>query len=46
MWTLNKNTVGLYYLRIFSILTKFKDDKKSIAILSINYLNSSFCNLK
>ena len=28
------------------IVTKFHGDKKSIIMLSINCLNSSFCNLK
>ena len=42
----DKSNVGLNYLRIFSMLTKFKDDQRSIFMLSINCLNSSFCNLK
>ena len=28
------------------MLAKFQDDKKLIVMLSINYLNSSFCSLK
>ena len=42
----NKSTVRLYYLCIFSILSKFQGDQISIVMLSINCLNSSFCNLK
>ena len=41
----DKFTTRLYYLCKFSILTKFKDDKKSIVISSINYLNLNFYNL-
>ena len=41
----DKFTIRLYYLCKFSILTKFKDDKKSIVISSINYLNSNFYNI-
>ena len=42
----DKSTVRLYYLCIFSILSKFQGDQISIVMLSINCLNSSFCNLK
>ena len=42
----DKSTVGLYYHRIFSVFTKFKDNQRSIAMSSINCLNSSFCSLK
>ena len=42
----DKSTTGLHYFRIFSKLTKFKDDQKSIAISSIICLNSSFYSLK
>ena len=42
----DKSTVRLYYLCIFSILTKFQCDQISIAMLSINCLNSSFYSLK
>ena len=42
----DKSTAGFHYLYIFSMLTKFKDDKKSIAMSSINCLNSKFCSLK
>ena len=28
------------------MLAKFKDDQRLIVMLSINYLNSSFCSLK
>ena len=42
----DKSNVGLNYLHIFSMLTKFKDDQRSMFMLSINCLNSSFCNLK
>ena len=40
----DKSTVRLYYLCIFSILSKFQGDQILIVMLSINYLNSSFCN--
>ena len=39
----DKFIVGLHYLPIFFMLTKFKDDQRSITMLSINYLNLSFC---
>ena len=42
----DKSTVRLYYLCIFSILSKFQGDQISIVMLSINCLNLSFCNLK
>ena len=42
----DKSIVRLYYLRIFSMLAKFQSDQKLIVMSSINYLNSSFCNLK
>ena len=41
-----KSIVGIHYIHTFSILTKFQSDLRSIVILSINYLNSSFSNLK
>ena len=41
----DKFIVGLYYLCIFSLATKFKDGQRSVAITSINYLNSNFCSL-
>ena len=37
----DKSTVGLHYIHILSMLTKFHGDKKLIAILSINCLSSS-----
>ena len=40
----DKSITGLHYLRIFSILIKFKDDQRWIVMSS--YLNSSFCNKK
>ena len=42
----DKSTAGLHYLHIFSILTKFKDGQRLIAMSSINCLESSFCSLK
>ena len=36
----------IYYLCIFSVLAKFEGNQRSIAILSINCLNSSFCKFK
>ena len=42
----DKFTVRLHYIHILSILAKFHSDKKLIVMLSINYLNSSFCNKK
>ena len=42
----DKSTIRLYYLCIFFILSKFQGDQISIVMLSINCLNSSFCNLK
>ena len=41
----DKSTVRLYYLCIFFMFAKFQGDKKLIAMLSINFLNSSFCCL-
>lgn len=41
----DKSTTKLHYFCTFSILKKFKYDKKSIVMLSIIYLNSSFCSL-
>ena len=35
-------TVGLHVLIIFFVLTKFQEDKKLIAMLSITYLNFKF----
>jgi len=37
----DKSTVGLNHNCIFSVLTKFKDNQRSIIMSSINYLNSS-----
>ena len=42
----DKSTVRLNYLCIFSILAKFQGDQRSIAMSSIDCLNSSFCSLK
>ena len=42
----DKSTIGLNYLHIFFMLTKFHDDKKLIVMSSINCLNSSFSSLK
>ena len=42
----DKSTVGLHYNHILSILAKFHSDQRLIVMLSINYLNSSFCSLK
>ena len=42
----DKFTVGLHYIHILSMFTKFHSDQRSIVILSINCLNSNFCSLK
>ena len=42
----DKFTVGLHYIHILSMLAKFNCNQRLIVILSINYLNSNFCNLK
>ena len=42
----DKSIIRLHYFRIFSMLAKFKDNKKLIATSSINFLNSSLCSLK
>ena len=42
----DKSTVELHYINILFILAKFHGVQKLIVILSINCLNSSFCNLK
>ena len=42
----DKYTIRLHYIHILSMLAKFYGDKKLIVMLSINYLNSSFCSLK
>ena len=43
----DKSTVGLHYIHILSMLAKkLHDYQKLIVMLSINCLNSSFCNLK
>ena len=42
----DKSTVGIHYLHIFFMHTKFQGDQRLIVMLSINCLNSSFCNLK
>ena len=39
-------TIELHILIISSMLVKFQEDKKSITMLSIKYLNSSFWYLK
>ena len=41
-----KSIFRIYYIYIFSILAKFQGDQRSMDMLSINYLNSSFSNLK
>ena len=41
-----KSTVKLHYLHIFFKHRKFQDDQRLIVMSSINYLNSSFWNLK
>ena len=41
-----KSIFRMHYIYIFSILAKFQDNQRSIDMLSINYLNSSFSNLK
>ena len=38
----DKSTIGLHFLLIFSILTKFLEDQKLIAMSSIKYLNFKF----
>ena len=43
---LDKSIVGLHYLHIFFMHTKFQGDQRLIVTSSINCLNSSFCNLK
>ena len=40
----DKSTVGLHYIHILSMLTKFHGDQKLIVILSINCLSSSVCS--
>ena len=42
----DKFTVGLHYIHILSVFAKFHSDQKSIVMLSIDCLNSSFCSLK
>ena len=42
----DKSTIGLHYIHIISMLTKFHGDQRLILMLSINCLNSSFCSLK
>ena len=42
----DKYTIGLHFLLIFSILAKFLENQRSITMLSIKCLNTSFCNLK
>ena len=42
----DKSTVGLHSNHILSMLAKFHGDQRIIVMLSINYLNSSFCSLK
>jgi len=42
----DKSTVRLYYIHILFVLAKFHRDQRSIVMLSINCLNSSFCSLK
>ena len=42
----DKFTVRLHYLHIFFMLTKFQSDQRLIDMSSINYLDSSFSNLK
>ena len=42
----DKSTVRLYYLYIFSILTKFQGDQRLITMSLINCLDSSFSSLK
>ena len=42
----DKFTVKLHYINIIFILAKFHGVQRLIVMLSINCLNSSFCNLK
>ena len=42
----DKFTIGLHYIHILSVFAKFHSDQKSIVMLSIDCLNSSFCSLK
>ena len=42
----DKFTVRLHYIHILFVFTKFHSDQRSIVMLSINCLNSSFCSLK
>ena len=42
----DKSIIGLHYLCIFFMFTKFQGNQRSIAMSSINCLNSSFCSLK
>ena len=42
----DKSTIGLHYLHIFFLLTKFQCDQRLIVMSSINCLNSSFHSLK
>ena len=42
----DKSTVELHYIHICSMLAKIHGDQRSIVMLSINCLNSSFCSLK
>ena len=42
----DKFNIRLYFLIISSILVKFQENKKSIAMSSINYLISSLYSLK
>ena len=42
----DKSIVRLHYLHMFFKHTKFQGDQRLIVMSSINYLNSSFCNLK
>ena len=41
-----KTTVRLHILYVFNMLRKFQNGQRLIVMSSINYLNSSFCNLK
>ena len=43
---IDKSTVRLHSLHIIFMLTNFQGDQSLIAMSSISYLNSSFCNLK
>ena len=42
----DKFTIRLHYIHILSVFAKFHSDQKSIVMLSIDCLNSSFCSLK